>query len=350
MLEYKKDMRSVEKQFIIHAGTHKTASTYIQERLWKNRKILQRYDIFLLKPKRKKTGQFMEFAHFLKEQNFSAIESELGRVSDRNQHVVVSAEQFTQPLLHNACIDGLLKRLEKLGYRLRIVIFLRDQPDYINSLYVQEVRRFYHSLDLPSFIKRCRVHRSHWFDYEKMFSHLLTNASLDAKFLPYGSAFGDPFLNLMNSLDLNLPQEVDWISGTPGKSNDQPGIKGVWLALQVCRRMQGIGVNLKLLENQSKYIRKYSIPRGWSDNRFFGMRPKKVQKIREFYKNGNDRFARRAWGANSWSDVYQNLRPQAFSVLDESLMTEGDLKEMESLAEQVFWDIKVANPLAFPPI
>ena len=31
-------------------------------------------------------------------------------------------------------------------------------------------------------------------------------------------------------------------------------------------------------------------------------------------------------------------------------MTEGELKEMESLAEQVFWDIKVSNPLAFPPL
>jgi len=339
----------MEKQFIIHAGTHKTASTYIQERLWKNRKILYGHGLRLLKPRRKKTGQYMELAHFLKEQNFSAIKSELIRASADGRDVVVSAEQFTQPLLNSACVDGLQKLLEGFGYRLKIVIFLRDQPDYINSLYVQEVRRFYHSRDLPSFTKRCRVRRSHWFDYEKMFSHLLDRELIDVKFLPFGSVFGDPFLSFMNALDLNLPEGIEWVAGRSGKSNDQPGVKGVWLALQVCKRMQEVGVNLKRLENQSKYIRKYSIPRGWSDNRFFGMRSKKVRKIRGFYKDGNDRFARRVWGKDSWSEVYQGLPPQVFNVLDESLMTDEEMKEMESLVDQVFMDIKAANPLAFPP-
>ena len=85
----------MDKQFIIHAGTHKTASTYIQERLWKNRKILYDLGLRLLKPRRKKTGQFMELARFLKEQDYPAIEDELGRPSSDDQYVVVSAEQFT---------------------------------------------------------------------------------------------------------------------------------------------------------------------------------------------------------------------------------------------------------------
>ena len=339
----------MEKQFIIHAGTHKTASTYIQERLWVNRKILYGHGLRLLKPRRTKTGQFTELAGFLKEQDYPAIEDELGRLSSDDQHVVVSAEQFTQPLLNSACVDGLQELLEGFGYRLKIVIFLRDQPDYINSLYVQGVRRFYHSRDLPSFTKRCRMRRAHWFDYDKMFSYLLDHESIQVNFLPYGSGFGDPFLNLINCFELNLPEVVDWVAGNSGKSNDQPGVKGVWLALKVCKRMQEIGVNLKLLQNQSKYIRKYSIPRGWSDDRFFGMRPKKVRKIREFYKDGNDRFARRVWGKDSWSDVYQDLRPQVFNVLDESVITDDEMNEMEYIAEQVFLDIKTNNPLAFPP-
>ena len=79
------------------------------------------------------------------------------------------------------------------------------------------------------------------------------------------------------------------------------------------------------------------------------MRSKKVRKIRGFYKDGNDRFARRVWGKDSWSEVYQGLPPQVFNVFDESLMTDEEMKEMESLVDQVFMDIKAANPLAFPP-
>jgi hypothetical protein len=35
--------------------------------------------------------------------------------------------------------------------------------------------------------------------------------------------------------------------------------------------------------------------------------------------------------------------------MDESLMMEEEIKEMEHLVDQVFMDIKVANPFAFPP-
>ena len=341
-------MGIMERQFIVHAGTHKTASTYVQDRLWENRKILHDQGVRLLKPRKRKTGQFKEFAEFLKGRNYSAMEAELSRITADDQHVIVSAEQFTQPLTNESNLEGLRKLVGRFGFQLRIVVFLRDQPDYINSLYVQEVRRFYHSRDLPSFTKRCRKRRSHWFNYESMFSHLLANELITAKFLPFGSVFGDPFINFIDSTGLHLPGRIDWLQGRSGKSNDQPGIKGVWLALQVCRRMQQIGVDLKLLENQSKYIRKYSIPRGWSEDRFFGMRPKKVEKIRKFYKESNDRFAQRVWGKNSWADVYEGLKPQVFNVMDESMLAESEREEMNDLVERVFLDIKAANPLAFP--
>jgi len=337
----------VIKTFTVHAGTHKTASTYIQSRLWRNREILENYGIKLLYPKQEKTGQYEDFATRLYNENYTKIENELVSLKEEYDHLLVSAEQFTKSIISKKHLDGFQALLAKLGYKLNVVIFLRDQPDYINSIYVQEVRRFYHSLSVPKFEIKCRKQRPHRFNYEEMFSDLLDDNRINVKFLPYCSSFGDPFVRLLDSLEQDLPHYVEWIPAKPGKSNDQPGIKGVWLAIETCKRMQKMGVKLKRLENQSKYIRKYSIPRGWSEDRYYGLRPKKVKIIREFYRNGNDRFARRVWENKTWAEVFKSLPKQKYNVLDEASLPKEEMDEMNDLLELILSDIKQENPSAF---
>ena len=336
------------RPFTIHAGTHKTASTYIQSRLWRNREILSKYGIRLLYPENAKTGQFVDFADWIRERNFSEIKNQLSKVSTQDQHIIVSAEQFTKSLTDKTRVEELEIFLQSQGFKLNIAIFLRDQPDYINSIYVQEVRRFYHSQNIPEFERKCRKKRANRFNYYQMFSHLVDNQQITTNFLPYCTSLGDPFNRLLGSLGENLPEEIEWISEKPGKSNDQPGIKGVWLALEVCRRMQQMGVKLKLLKNQSNYIRKYSIPLGWSENRYYGLRQKKVEIIRNFYKNDNDSFAQKVWGKKSWAEVYKDLPQQKYNVLDESLLTTEELNEMKDLIEQILTDLREENSHAFP--
>lgn len=338
----------MKKTFTIHAGTHKTASTYIQSRLWRNRMILEKHGIKLLYSKEIKSGWFKDFAKWVEERNYRKVKSELKHIKTDAKHIVISAEQFARVLLTEERVDELRRILARFGYKLNIIIFLRDQPDYINSTYVQEVRRFYHSLDIPAFIKKCRKKRELKFNYEKMFSHLIENKNINITFLPYCSSLGDPFLRLITSLNENLPEDIEWIPANPNNANDQPGIKGVWLALEACKRMKTMGVNLKLLQDESMYIRKYSIPREWSKNRFYGLKPKKVNKIREYYRSSNDRFAQLAWRKETWADVYKNLRQEKYNIMDESSLIEEDMQEMKNLVTQVVSDIRERNPDAFP--
>ena len=144
----------MKKTFTIHAGTHKTASTYIQSRLWRNRMILEKHGIKLLYSKEIKSGWFKDFAKWVEERNYRKVKSELKHIKTDAKHIVISAEQFARVLLTEERVDELRRILARFGYKLNIIIFLRDQPDYINSTYVQEVRRFYHSLDIPAFIKK----------------------------------------------------------------------------------------------------------------------------------------------------------------------------------------------------
>ena len=340
----------MKKTLILHAGTHKTASTYIQDRFWVNRHGLKRAGVHLLTPGKKKTGQNIAFAEDLKRHNFDRIGDILSALPPGDEAVLVSAEQITQALVRRNCLEGLLAQLRRHGYQLRVVTYLRDQPEYINSLYIQEVRRFYHSRDLLSYIKRCKKRRRHWFDYEHMFAGLIEHPDVDAQFLPYGTHFGDPFLRFMDSQGWSSPGSQGWLEGNRSKANDQPGIKGVWVALRACRRMDAMGVDRKLLENQSKYIRRYSQPEGWGNDRFFGLRPGKVRRIREFYREGNDRLSQRIWAGRSWSDVFKGLRPQAYSVLDDAAMSDDDLREMEVYVDRVVDDLRRDHPLAFAAV
>ena len=339
-----------KKLFTIHAGTHKTASTYIQSRLYKNKEILQRHNIRLLTPENSRTGLYKEFASWVKFKNYPAIEQDLKRIEHDDSHVIISAEHFTQSIIDISCINDFKEILNRKGYELQVIIFLRDQPDYINSIYVQEVRRLYHTRNVPGFERRCRENRSHWFDYYSMFSHLINEKTIKTKFLPYCSSFGDPFLRFIYSLDLDLPYNIEWEQASI--FNDQPGIKGVWLALQAGREIQRLGVNLRRLDkisdfNRSNFIRKYSVPRGWSQDRFYGLKPHKAKRIKNFYKKNNDIFAKKVWGRDSWSDVYKNLKVQEFNILDESLLSKNEMDEMKGLVEKVVSDIQQAYPAAF---
>ena len=337
----------VKKTLVLHAGTHKTASTYIQNRLWTNRKGLERIGVHVLLPGKKKTGQHNQFAELLKEHAFNRIGSLLESVSIEHDQLLVSAEQLTQALVRKNCVDGLLALLDQYGYRLRIVAYLRDQPEYINSLYVQEVRKFYHFREMRPYVNRSCRKRLHWFDYLQMFGSMINNPLVETCFLPYGRHFGDPFQRLMDSQGWLSPDVSSWLPGDIGKDNDQPGVKGVWLALRVSQKMEMLGVNRKLLVNQSQYIRRYSIPRGWGVDRFFGLKKNRVREIRRIFRRSNNEFARLVWGGLSWRDVFQDLKRQPYNVLDESALPLGEMHELNELVDRVFEDIRLANPIAF---
>ena len=342
------------KTLVLHAGTHKTASTYIQNRLWINRKQLRLRGVGLVKPKRQKTGQHKPFADSLKALEFKRVaafldqDAFLGQRNHGCESLVVSAEQLTQALIRPECLDGLLDILKPRNIRLKVVIFLRDQPEYINSLYIQEVRRFYHAKKFSRFVEECKSSRSHWFDYEAMFAGLLDDPRLDVEFMPYGFHYGDPFERLMESQEWVAPPGSEWLPGDSAKSNDQPGIKGVSLAANVCKELNRLGVNRKLIRKRSKYVQRYSAPRDWGRQRYFGFTTEEVGELRGFYRQSNDCFARRVWGGRSWSEVFTGLKDFEQNILQVSSISDNERMELEGLLVRVVEDVKNMNPDACP--
>ena len=336
----------MKKTLLVHAGTHKTASTYIQSRLQVNKGLLLRSGVRLLSTKRK-IGSEKILPAIIRSRDSDLLKSWLEAKSKRCQTLLYSAEQCTQPLLRRNHLCWFLDALEGLGFELKLSFFLRDQPEYINSMYIQKAKKFYHSISIADYVEQCMYKQSDWFDYDFMFSCMIDNPRVDVNFLPYGRQFGDPFDRLM-ALPGWLPRLAgDWLPDVGGRANDQPGVKGVYLALKVSAELNRLGVDLGRLKYRSRYIRRHIIGLGWSADRYFGLKKQQIEKIRNFYEKSNNQFAAKVWNDSSWQSVFMGQQDQPLSVLDESMLSAADRREIENLVEVVVDDLKEGSPDAF---
>lgn len=334
-----------DKSLVIHAGTHKTASTYIQNRLAGNRSRLADENIFLLSPNTRKIGRCFELATHMKSGKFKKVRGLLESVPDGFDSVVLSDERLTQILIQREKLDSLARLAKRLRFKVKLIFFLRDQPDYINSLYVQEIKRFYHSASIEKYVSRCLEKRGSRFDYFEMFKGLIECPSVDVQFLPFGHGCGDPFDHLM---EVQGWHHCDgWRPADAETINDQVGAKGVWLARKVGRRLASLGVERRLIRGQSRFIGRYADQYGWSGDRYYGLTDSMVQQIRKHYHFSNDRFAQLVWH-QPWRDVFpptkRDVNVFELSDLDRKRLR----KEFRDLVDTVVSDVLKDKHLAAP--
>ena len=323
---------------VIHAGTHKTASSYIQSRIAANRSQLQRLGISVSYPS-KPSRKHKPLATALAKRRWHVWKEFLRGVAAGTDNVLLSAEQFTQPLAKRACLDALVECLELQGFRLRVVLFLRDQPDYINARYVHSSRRLYHHQSFDAYVKAQLAERRNIYDYNYLFRHLFRHPSVDCIFLPYGSALGDPYVRLMTALGWPEPAE-GWAQADPQKGNVQPGCRGVWLAHALGQRLEALGLQGRSLVNTGAVVRRIAEQQGWQDDRYCGFDPAAAAMVSAHYAKGNDAFAQRAWGCR-WRERVAAVPMERREFHPPSAGEER--KKLDRLVEQALRDLAVRN-------
>ena len=304
-------------QLIVHAGTHKTASTYIQERLHRNRALLQRQGVSLqdpldCKPKPKKLAAELckrrtkRWKAFFKQQ-------------PKGAHRLLSAEQFALPLTDPDCIQQLEAMAAEAGYELHIVIFIRSQLDYINSRYVYSLRRFYHHQTFEQFVgdalrgklqnekaMRGKIERRQdVFDFWTYFQPLLKakDKGLKVSFLPFRQRDLDPFEQFIRTI--NISPDLAWEPCPLRHYNRSPGIRGVWLARVLSQLLNESGISPKKIENSSQIILQEERRRFWRDPSFWGYSRKLSKKVTRHFQSNNARFAASAWNC-SWDEAFSS--------------------------------------------
>lgn len=292
--------------FIIHAGTHKTATSYIQSRLRANRERLLSLGLRTGYPG-PEANKHKPLAAAVRRGDWRCWQRYLDGLGRGADPVLVSAEQFTQPLSRIDRFEPLARLLADRGYRLKVVVFVRDQPDYMNARYVHSTRRLYHCLPFNTYVHQQLRRRAHIFDYELLFGGLLGCSLLDLDVLPYRVGLGDPFERLMRHLGWNHGD--GWLPADRSRGNIQPGRRGVWLAQQISERLRQQGINPRRLKNTGSVVRCIAQREGWSSDRYFGFSGPLGQRVADHYAAANGRLAQRIWG-QPWEACFPEPLPE----------------------------------------
>ena len=320
---------TAQRLLVIHAGTHKTASSYIQSRIAVNANQLAKSGVLVRYPA-SAALKHKPLASALAKRRWPIWKRFLRKQPADTSMLLLSAEQFTQPLTKKRSLKALVEMLRSEGWRLQVLLFLRDQPDYINARYVHSTRRLYHHQDFYSYVTDQLAERRHIYDYNYMFTGLLQSPAITCTFLPYGSIFGDPFERMMATLGVQVPVG-GWLPADSSKGNVQPGCQGVWLAQAIGERLDQLGIRGKSLVNAGAVVRRIAEQQGWQDDRYCGFDTAGAGAVAAHYAQANDEFAQRVWGCN-WRERMPELqmKRRQFNSAEEA----GGADSLEKLVQQ----------------
>jgi hypothetical protein len=335
--------RSPQRTLHLHAGPHKTASTYLQARLHANRAGLEQAGLRYPTPWRERSHR--DLARALQAGRFEALERLLRQQRRWSGDLLLSAEHFVPLISHPQALARLRQHCADQGLDLHVISFVRPQADLLNSLYAHGLGRLYGAPSFRAYVRaqldgrrlrgparrRWIRHAPQLLDFEQRFAAPLAADGLRLSFLPFRPRQQDPFAQLLERLELP-PPPAGWRAAPADQANEQLGRRGLGLAfllngeldslpLRRNRLINGHGLN-RLVEQ----IRLLARQRDWVAERFDGWQGQLPALLRQRLGAGNSRFAQRVWG-QSWEEVFPAGWPGAGSAVGKGLVLDQDLRD-----------------------
>jgi len=335
-----------QRTLFLHIGMHKTASTYIQRRLRKNRDLLRENGVLLPARRRKDNKLLMAIA----QEKWKLWSRWIKRAEVRDCNLLVSHEALSCSL-YQVCSDGetlrgqwLANQLHRCGWKLKVVGFIRDQESYLNSRYTQLVKRLSIRSDFTTYVARVmQVNTISECDLITLFGWLIDMPSIERVMIPFGANRDqngrecqrpDPFQQLAD--ELALPEEVIGQCKPVSSINQQPGRLGVALALEVSRFLEQH--HPMALARHSKQLRggieRMAKKNGWTAEPFNGLDSTIQQTIRNRYQSSNADFCRCFWPEMTWDELFKS-RLQNISEPNSTAWTEAADTELKACRGKV---------------
>jgi hypothetical protein len=295
----------------IHAGPHKAASSYVTERLRKNRAALATQRVLM-------DGDNNFLANTIAEQNYQPLEDALSGLPSNFQRILISSSSLDKRILKRSVLIPLRDLAASQGFKLGVSYFIRDQQSWLNSVYCHRIRRFRETPDFPGYCDYIMNERDSWdIAYPSKFKVFKFFPEITTLFLPLSrqSAISDPFLALVEALNLDTPGGGNgWLKGESSKQNIQPGAKGIWMS-RLCRQLiDELGFDCERLARKGKVIRDLAIELGWDRHKFDGFDQSLLDRVAGFYQESNEAFAQEHWGV-SWQQLFPS-KPASPSIYD----------------------------------
>jgi hypothetical protein len=313
-------LRPPQRTLHLHAGPHKTASTYLQARLDANRACLERAGLRYPTPWRERSHR--DLARALQSGRFEALQRLLGQQRRWSGDLLLSAEHFAPLIGAPQALAALRRHCASQGFDLHLINFVRPQAELLNSFYAHGLGRLYGA---PSFRAYVRAQlegrrlrgpaRRRWIrqapqllDLEQRFAAPLAAEGLRQSYLPFRPRQQDPFAQLAELLELP-PPAAGWRAAPADQANEQLGRRGLGLAYLLNGELDAVPMRRNRLiadhglNRLVEQIRQLARQRGWVAERFDGWQGRLPALLQQRLGASNERFAQRVWGQD-WAEVF----------------------------------------------
>lgn len=326
----------------LHVGSHKTGTSALQTFLARNRKVFAQHHILVPAAGTSATGSHLPLVRALLglpgRDGEGALRQLTSEISEcPGHHIVVSAEFLETVFQRQAGEDPILRFFLDAGYEVRLILYVRNTPQWVNARYSQRVKMFRYNGDFPGMVQQLLAKQNaglrRWSDFVRN-----NRCKLSAR--PYTGAIqsGGLIPDFMNILGF------EWaaVSGQfvlPERINESVGPSVVAAARRIMSALPG---GARALNNQQsgkcgRILLQHVRALGLEEEKFSGLDTAGARRLEGHFRDSNGAFARAFWQA-SWDDVFSADTRAEFVINDlaQKPITSEERDRVERLYESAW--------------
>ena len=336
----------------VHVGPHKTGTTSIQWFLQENRTELLNHGYFVPKSETRR-GAHHSLAESLAgleigEHRESLVAASIAAIAETPaQAIVISSEALEGLLRNQQHAETFFDGIRELNLEPKLILFPRNQPQWINSSYPQTVQAFRGCDSFDScavgFAQSPGARFSRWIKLADTHGAELIARPFSKETIAIGVV-----PEFLQSIGLSSSQFRD----TEIRRNEAVGPFTVSVAREVLRAITEPQQPLTFLQaKQCKMeLAAYLQRNGWIDRGYCGLSTLLARHVEKELRPDNDAFAQRVW-SKSWADVFaadvtEQFTPNDFEVRQPDWFTARRLRRaigtMTDFARQTLLDPALA--------
>jgi hypothetical protein len=337
----------------IHVGPHKTGTTSIQWFLQENRANLLNHGYFVPESGNVNGGHHqivrqlcgLEVPHHHKRTAAKFVEALAGTSC---KAVVISSEALEGFLRKSEHANEFFNRIRQLNLESKLVVFPRNQPQLINSRYVEVVRSFRRSEPFELFVSE-EIHQqtfcySDFIALAKEFDAKLIARPFTGQMIVEGVVAY--FLEAIGLNPSSFGRAEIWRNQTAGPFT-------VSVARDVSRLIANSGRRLTPVQARrcKRKLAVYLQEKGLADTGYCGLTNALARQIEKDWKQDNDTFAQQVW-RKPWKDIFpedvgRGFTPNDFDIAQPDERTQ---QQRHETAKDILASVQeiIANPVPSP--
>ncbi len=301
----------------IHVGPHKSGTTSIQWFLQENRAELSKHGYFVPESETKR-GAHHTLAEWLTgldvgEHREPLVSRSIRAIAETPaETIIISSEALAGLLRNRQHTESFFNRVRELNLEPKLILFPRNQPQWINSSYASSVKSFRRSDSFErgvlGFAQSPAARFSRWIDLAETHNAELIARPFTKEILRRGV-----IPEFLRSIGITSSEFRD----REVRRNEAVGPFTVSVAREVLR---SIGKRLTWLQAKrckvelAEYLRQDRMV----DARYCGLTTAMARSVEEELRSDNDTFAQRVWD-KSWADVFaidvrEEFTPNDFEI------------------------------------